>query len=183
MSGDTRPGLTPSQTVGPYFRIGLDWPQANRLVSEEFAGDRIQVQGRVLDGDGAPVPDAMLEIWQADADGHYHATPAAHFAGAGRAATDAGGHYWFETLMPGSVRADGPPQAPHINLVVFARGLLTHLYTRIYFDQTAEAHATDPVLQRVPAARRETLIAQREGDHFVFDVRLQGDRETVFLDV
>lgn len=176
-------GLTPSQTVGPYFSIGLDWPDANRLAAPEVPGEHIVVTGHVLDGDGAGVPDALVEIWQADAAGHYVAAPGA-FRGSGRCAADRDGAFVFETIKPGATDdGEGRRQAPHVNVVVFARGLLRHLYTRLYFEDDAGQHDGDPVLARVPADRRETLIARREGDHYVFDIRLQGTRETVFLDV
>lgn len=176
-------GLTPSQTVGPYFRIGLDWPGANLMAGGDTPGERIVLSGRVLDGDGAPVPDAMLEIWQANADGEY-APAAGGFTGSGRCGVDADGTFVFETVKPGAAGdGAGGRQAPHVNVVVFARGLLRHLYTRAYFEEDVQAQQDDPVLARVPADRRATLIARREGDHYRFDVRLQGEGETVFFDV
>jgi protocatechuate 3,4-dioxygenase alpha subunit len=177
-------GLTPSQTVGPFFSIGLDWPQANRLTSDQLIGQPLVLTGQVLDGEGQPVPDALLEIWQADASGSYPRPGSAGFSGAGRCATDADGRYVFETLKPGGVTADdGIAHAPVINLVLFARGLLTHLYTRVYFPEETAANAVDPALGCVPEARRASLLAQREGDHYRFDIRLQGEAETVFFDV
>jgi protocatechuate 3,4-dioxygenase alpha subunit len=193
-------GITPSQTVGPFFKYGLtpdgkyDWNDAftSNLVTPDTSGERIRVEGRVLDGDGAPVPDAMLEIWQADAQGRFsdpqdkRALPNSTFKGFGRCGTDANGSYAFDTIKPGTVPdPDGKPQAPHILLAVFARGMLLHLYTRIYFDGEG-ANAADPVLALVPADRRSTLIATRKagaGSAYHFDVRLQGDNETVFFDV
>lgn len=176
-------GLTPTQTVGPYFAIALEWAGANRLVTDLTPGEHIVISGQVLDGDGEPVPDAMIEIWQADAGGHYGAAGDG-FAGAGRCGADADGRYGFETIKPGPVaESDGPPQAPHINVAIFARGLLRHLYTRVYFEEEAEANSADAVMQCIPEARRSTLLARRDGDHYVFDIRLQGDAETVFLDV
>jgi protocatechuate 3,4-dioxygenase, alpha subunit len=194
-------GITPSQTVGPFFKYGLtpngqyEWNDAftGNLVTSDASGERIRVEGRVFDGEGAPVPDAMLEVWQADSQGRYvdpqdrRALPNSKFRGFGRAGTDANGVYVFDTIKPGPVPGpDGKPQAPHILLAVFARGMLRHLYTRIYFADEA-ANAGDPVLALVPADRRATLIAEREdgggGRVYRLDLRLQGDGETVFFDV
>ncbi len=194
-------GITPSQTVGPFFKYGLtpggkyDWNDAfgSNLVTADASGERIRVQGRVFDGDGRPVPDAMLEIWQADAQGRFadpkdqRALPNAKFRGFGRCGTDANGDYAFDTIKPGPVPdPDGKPQAPHILLVVFARGMLLHLYSRIYFDGEA-ANAADPVLALVPPDRRATLIAKRQPGNgnpvYRFDIRLQGEDETVFFDI
>ncbi len=194
-------GITPSQTVGPFFKYGLtpdgkyDWNDAftSNLVIPDTSGERIRIEGRVFDGDGAPVPDALLEIWQADAQGHFadpqdkRALPNSAFRGFGRCGTDPNGEYSFDTIKPGAVPdPDGKPQAPHILLAVFARGMLLHLYTRIYFGGEA-ANDTDPVLALVPADRRDTLIAAREAGNgdavYRFDIRLQGDNETVFFDV
>jgi protocatechuate 3,4-dioxygenase alpha subunit len=194
-------GLTPSQTVGPFFKYGLtpngqyDWNDAftNDLVTSDASGERIRVQGRVFDGDGQPVPDCMLEIWQADAQGHFsdpqdkRALRNSSFRGFGRCGTDPNGDYAFDTIKPGPVPdPDGTPQAPHLLLAVFARGMLLQLYTRIYFDGEA-ANAADPVLALVPADRRGTLIAVREPGNgnavYRLDIRLQGDNETVFFDV
>jgi protocatechuate 3,4-dioxygenase alpha subunit len=194
-------GITPSQTVGPFFAYGLtsngkyDWNDAftNNLVTPDATGERIRVMGRVFDGDGQAVPDCMLEIWQADAQGRFadpkdkRALPNAKFRGFGRCGTDQNGDYAFDTIKPGSVPdSDGKPQAAHILVAVFARGMLLHTYTRIYFDGEA-ANAADPVLALVPADRRDTLIARREPGNgnavYRFDVRLQGDGETVFFDI
>ncbi len=194
-------GITPSQTVGPYFKYGLTpsgdyaWNDAfgNDLVTADAGGERIRIVGQVFDGNGKPVPDAMLEIWQADAQGRY-AVPGgplanAAFRGFGRCGADADGGFAFDTVKPGAVAdPDGIPQAPHILLCVFARGMLVHLFTRIYLDGEA-ANATDPVLVMVPQERRGTLIARRETAAsgspatYRFDVRLQGDQETVFFDI
>ena len=193
-------GITPSQTVGPFFKYGLtpsgqyDWNDAftSNLVTAETSGERIRIEGRVFDGDGAPVPDAMLEIWQADAQGRFsdpqdkRALPNSAFKGFGRCGTEANGSYWFDTIKPGTVPdPDGKPQAPHVLLAIFARGMLLHLYTRIYFDGEAD-NAADPVLALVPADRRSTLIAARKAgaaNVYHFDVHLQGGNETVFFDV
>jgi protocatechuate 3,4-dioxygenase, alpha subunit len=201
VQGKVQEGLTPSQTVGPFFKYGLtpggqyDWNDAfiNNLVTADTSGERIRVQGRVFDGDGQPVPDCMLEIWQADAQGRFsdpqdkRAQPNTSFKGFGRCGTDANGDYFFDTIRPGSVAdPDGKPQAPHLLLAIFARGMLLHLYTRIYFDGEA-GNAADPVLALVPAERRATLIAGREPGSgnpvYRLDIRLQGENETVFFDV
>ena len=192
-------GITPSQTVGPFFKYGLtsngeyEWSDAftSSLLTPDVTGDRIRIEGKVLDGDGVAVPDCMLEIWQADAQGRFadpqdkRALPNASFRGFGRCGTDKEGNYAFDTIKPGVVPdTNGKPQAPHILVAVFARGMLRHLYTRIYFGDDA-ANAADPVLALVPADRRATLIAQREPGKplYRFDLRLQGDDETVFFDV
>jgi protocatechuate 3,4-dioxygenase alpha subunit len=194
--------ITPSQTVGPYFAIafepqslGLDWASdiTNDLLTPNVLGERIRIEGRLLDGDGEPINDGLLEIWQADAAGRYshpadrRALPNAAFKGFGRAATDAGGRYAFHTIKPG--RVDGPKsvlQAPHILLAVFARGMLRQQYARIYFAGEA-ANACDPVLALVPEARRSTLMATpqpgTEPVVYQFDIHLQGEHETVFFDV
>jgi protocatechuate 3,4-dioxygenase alpha subunit len=194
-------GITPSQTVGPFFKYGLTpnrqyaWNDAftANLVTPDASGDRIRVEGTVYDGDGAPVPDCMLEVWQADAQGRFsdpqdaRALPNTAFRGFGRCGTDGEGRYAFDTIKPGPVPdPDGKPQAPHLLLAVFARGMLRHLYTRIYFDGEA-ANGSDAVLALVPADRRATLIARRQpgngGAVYKFDLRLQGGEETVFFDI
>jgi len=194
-------GITPSQTVGPFFAYGLtpggryEWSDAftNDLVTADASGERIRIEGRVFDGDGQPVPDCMLEIWQADAQGRFadpkdgRAMPNSKFRGFGRCGTDANGDYAFDTIKPGSVPdGDGKPQAPHILLAIFARGMLLHNYSRIYFEGEA-ANGADGVLVLVPPERRSTLIARRVagGGNAVyrFDVHLQGDDETVFFEI
>jgi protocatechuate 3,4-dioxygenase alpha subunit len=182
---------TASQTVGPYFRIGMIRGGENTLVQDETIGERIYIKGRVLDGDGQPVPDACIEIWQADAQGHFnhpadpnHEQADKNFRGFGRSETTGKG-FWFKTIRPGVVSGpDGKPQARHINVRVFSRGMLIHAVTRLYFsDETA--NESDPLLSTVPPERRATLIAQREdfGDvpTYIFDIHLQGDQETVFF--
>ena len=160
--------LTPSQTVGPFFGVGLPFEKGEQMVAPGIAG-AIRVEGQVLDGKGEPVPDALIEIWQIG-------------SGFGRARTDAEGAFSFTTAKPGGTPApDGRTQAPHLNVTVFARGLLRHLVTRMYFPDEAEANATDPVLKLVEPARRETLIAKNGGGVLHFDVRLQGEQETVFF--
>jgi protocatechuate 3,4-dioxygenase, alpha subunit len=191
---------TPSQTVGPFFAYGLTPAQygypfralaGSALVDDDTPGERIRITGRVLDGEGNPVPDAMFEIWQADAAGRY-AHPAdprgsnRRFTGFGRCGTgtDPDRRFAFDTIKPG---APGDGQAPHVNVIVFMRGLLSHVYTRIYFADEADANARDPVLARVDAARRRTLIARREttpgGTVYRLDLHMQGPDETVFFDV
>ena len=160
--------LTPSQTVGPFFGVGLPFEKGEQLAPPGSAGV-MRIEGQVLDGKGEPVPDALLEIWQ----------PATGF---GRARTDSEGAFSFTTVKPGPVPApDGGMQAPHFNVTVFARGLLRHLVTRMYFPDETEANGADPVLNLVEPARRETLIAKNCGGVLHFDVRLQGERETVFF--
>ncbi len=193
----TTPALTPSQTVGPFFHHALLREPLHVLAGPGAAGERIRVEGTVYDGDGAPVPDAAIEIWQANAHGRYHhpadtrdlpLDPA--FTGFGRAGTDADGRYRFETVKPGPVPFDAAAaQAPHIVVTVLARGLLDHLVTRLYFAGEP-ANDADPILQRVPADRRATLLAARAvaGGETVyrFDIVLQGkiaraEGETVFF--
>ena len=196
-AGQGYDGITPSQTVGPFFKYGLtpggqyEWNDAftGNLVTPDASGERIRVEGRVFDGDGQPVPDAMLEIWQADSQGRFadpqdkRALPNTKFRGFGRVGTDANGAYAFDTVKPGAVPdPDGKPQAPHLLLAVFARGMLRHLYTRIYFGDE-KGNASDPVLALVPSDRRATIVAMREGGVYKLDLRLQGDGETVFFDV
>ena len=182
---------TPSQTVGPFFSIGFDWMNRANF-AEESAGERVAIQGRVLDGSGQPVPDAILEIWQADANGRYYhpehadtrnnVTP---FVGFGRVPTDGQGQFSFTTIKPGPVYGpDGKPQAPHLQISVFMRGLLRQLVTRMYFPDEP-LNGSDPGLQFVPESRRETLIARRtgpEGNNLEWNVLLQGADETVFFD-
>lgn len=190
--------LTASQTVGPFFSPALLRADAERhvLTQPATAGERIRIEGRVLDGDGVPVPDALVEIWQANTYGRYNhpadAGPAKldpSFLGFGRSGTEEDGSYWFETIKPGRVPFDGTRmQAPHICVTVFARGLLNHVVTRLYFEDEP-ANASDPVLQRVPADRRPTLLARRVADKeladkplvYRFDIVLQGAGETAFF--
>jgi protocatechuate 3,4-dioxygenase alpha subunit len=184
--------VTPSQTVGPFLRLGLSALNTSDLAQKTTSGERITIAGAVLDGDGQPVSDAMLDIWQANAEGKY-AHPAdtqdkpldPGFSGFGRVPTDAAGRFRFTTIKPGPVPGRGNSlQAPHILVAVFMRGLLRHLYTRIYFSDAA-GNAADPVLALVEdAARRDTLIAKRQpgSSEYRWDVILQGERETVFFD-
>lgn len=197
-------GQTPWQTLGPFFHYALPWkggadlvgtsdlgaradlmPAAHDLLHatgqrEAVAGDVIEIEGRVLDGAGEPLPDALVEIWQADAEGDY----GARFAGFGRAATGEDGTFRFRTVRPGRVPGPGNAlQAAHIAIGVLGRGLIKRLVTRLYFED-GEGLDDDPVLALVPAVRRPTLIARRSGDAvWRFDIRLQGEHETVFFDV
>lgn len=190
MSTEPKALLTPSQTIGPFFAYALT-PRAyggrelftEQVATEGMEGERIRVEGRVFDGDGAVVSDAMIEIWQADGQGRFNAAGNAGFTGFGRCETSAEGVYFFETVRPGALpMPDGAPQAPHLGVSVFARGLLIRLMTRIYFSDEP-ANASDPVLALVPAERRGTLIAQRDADGvFRLDIRLQGEGETVFFE-
>lgn len=179
---------TPSQTVGPYLSIGLPWDDGPEVVPEGTPG-AVVLRGVIRDGNGDPVPDAMIETWQADADGRFDHPDdprgrVAGFRGFGRCPTDEQGRWSIRTVVPGAVPGSGgAPQAPHIDVSVLGRGMLHRVVTRIYFPEHAEAHATDEVLNAVPEERRDTLIAVREGDGYRFDVRLQGDGETVFFEV
>jgi protocatechuate 3,4-dioxygenase alpha subunit len=194
MSEPVRLVATPSQTVGPFFHFGLtDRSSIGTLATPDVEGERIALGIRVLDGDGQPVPDALVEIWHADPTGRYVRPPNAAslqtppaFTGFGRLPTLADGTCRFTTIRPGPVRDDnGLVQASHINVCLFARGLLRQLYTRIYFEGDA-ALDSDPILQQVPADRRRTLLASRSvdaQDGWSIDIRLQGDGETVFFDL
>jgi protocatechuate 3,4-dioxygenase alpha subunit len=174
------PSLTPSQTVGPYLELILPWPDGPTVVPVGTA-DGFWIRGRLLDGDGQPVPDGVVETWQAAPDGRFDAPG---FRGFGRSTTDVDGHWEVHTVKPGVVCTfDGRPQAPYLAVSVFARGLLDRVVTRIYFADEAAANASDPVLQAVEPARRPTLLAQPAADGYRFDVHLQGDDETVFFDV
>jgi protocatechuate 3,4-dioxygenase, alpha subunit len=169
-------GQTPSQTVGPYFALGLFAQKADELVTAGSSG-AIRVSGHVLDGAAEPVPDAIVEVWQADEAGRYRTD-----FGWGRSGCDADGRFSFITVKPGRV-ANGSVewQAPHLMLMVFARGLLKPVLTRMYFPDEEEANAQDPVLSAVDDS--SSLVARPTGDGLVFDVRLQGEGETVFFAV
>lgn len=191
---------TPSQTVGPYFAYGLTPTQYGydlasiagpEMATDETDGQPIRIVGRVLDGQGQPIGDAMIELWQADGQGRYahpadSRNPNASFRGFGRCGTgtDPLNRFVFHTVKPGPTGDGG---APHVTVIVFMRGLLSHAYTRLYFSDEAEANAADPVLASVPEDRRDTLIARREdtagGIVYRFDIHMQGDRETVFFEV
>jgi protocatechuate 3,4-dioxygenase, alpha subunit len=164
--------VTPAQTVGPYFSIGLPWEDGPLVVPD---GD-VWIRGQVFDGEREPIPDALIETWQADPSGTY---ATAGFRGFGRCPTDEAGAYAIRTVKPGAVGE----QAPHIAVTVFARGLLNRVVTRIYFPEDADAHAADPVLRGLDDQTRATLVAAREEDGYRFDVHLQGPDETAFFSV
>jgi len=182
---------TPSQTIGPFFHLSLPYPSGERLVPPADP-DAVRIVGTVFDGAGEPVPDALVEVWQANRAGRY-----AHpedtrdeppleggFTGFGRCPTDDEGRYEFVTVKPGAVPGPGGrPQAPHVMVTIFARGLLRQLVTRVYFPDEVEANAADPILASVGDAARSTLISRQSDDALEFDIHLQGDRQTVFFDV
>lgn len=194
---------TPSQTAGPYVHIGLTpnfcgisgvYPEdlGVRMLDDRANGERITVSGRIFDGSGALVRDALVEIWQADAAGLYKSpvelrgTADPHFSGWGRCPISAeDGRYRFETVRPGHVPfKDGRRMAPHISFWIVARGINIGLHTRMYFPDEAQANASDPVLSCIEnSARIATLVAQGRAPNFEFDIHLQGERETVFLDI
>jgi protocatechuate 3,4-dioxygenase alpha subunit len=178
---------TPSQTIGPFFHFCLTLDTAlGCLAGPDAKGERIRLTCRVLDGDGAPMDDAMIEIWQADADGNYDPPDGSSFRGFGRLCTDENGVCVFQTVKPGQVPGPGgTPQAPHVDVLIFARGLLKQLVTRIYFDGEA-ANRNDPILALVPEDRRETLLAHpypEKPSDWIVDIRLCHESETVFFDV
>jgi len=195
---------SPSQTAGPYVHIGCT-PNftgihgvyetdlgSGPLYDEKTKGERIRIKGRVIDGSGTPLKDALIEIWQADADGFYNSPSETrgkadpHFLGWGRCPADmASGEYMFETIKPGRVPfGDGRLMAPHITFWIVARGINIGLHTRMYFADEEKANAEDPVLARIEhKVRVPTLIARREGDTYAFDIMLQGENETVFFDI
>jgi protocatechuate 3,4-dioxygenase, alpha subunit len=187
---------TPSHTVGPFYGYALPFPGGGDLALTGHPGT-VTVHGHVYDGSGAPVPDALIELWQAAPDGDLAGAPGSmrrdpvdgghlgrngvDFTGFARVPTDADGHWAARTLKPGA----RPGHAPYISVCVFARGLLHHLFTRVYFPEDTRAHAEDPLLASLDAGRRETLVATAERaatGSYRFDIRLQGEKETVFLD-
>jgi protocatechuate 3,4-dioxygenase alpha subunit len=180
------PDLTPFSTVGPFVKLLVrDRPEGTDcLVTDETRGERITVEGTLTDGGGKPIDDGLIEFWQADADGCYASDPT--FVGFGRVATGATGTFTVTTVKPGPVPVSADDaarlQAPHILVGVTARGIMSRCWTRVYFDDEA-ANAADPILALVPPDRRPTLIARRVGDRrYRFDIRVQGDGETVFFD-
>jgi len=184
---------TTSQTVGPYFKIGFQWLNRDNLVGEGVSGEPVTIQGRVFDGDGVPVPDAILEIWQANAHGKYDHPEDTQdkplepgFKGYGRVPVNAQGGFRFVTIKPGPVPGpDGKEQAPHLVVSVFMRGVLRRLVTRIYFPDEPR-NASDFILNLVEAARRSTLIAKKSAGspgQLEWNVVLQGAEETVFFDL
>jgi protocatechuate 3,4-dioxygenase alpha subunit len=184
-------GCTPSQTVGPYLAIGLPFEAGPFVVPTDTPG-AIRIAGTVFDGEGAPIADNLIETWQADADGRFAdlhgyagASRLAGFRGFARVGFEDGdGSFEIVTVKPGRVPGPGDvPQAPHIDVSVFARGLLDRCVTRIYFADEPQANAIDPVLRGVPANRRDTLLAEPIDGGYRFDIRLQGPGETVFFDI
>jgi protocatechuate 3,4-dioxygenase, alpha subunit len=176
---------TPSQTVGPFFAIELPYDDG-RYVVAEGTPDAIWLRGRVLDGDGAPVPDALIETWQADAGGRFGGA----FRGFGRSGTDDEGRWAILTLKPGTITAhparaghDETPQAPHVDVAVFARGLLHQVVTRLYFADEGQANAADPVLAGLDEEARATLVAEPVDGGYELDIHLQGPHETTFFAV
>jgi protocatechuate 3,4-dioxygenase, alpha subunit len=182
-------GVTPWQTVGPFFHFALPYDEGSAVVGASREG-AVRLHGYVYDGEGNGLPDALLEIWQADESGSFVDEPGIFtapaddgFRGFGRAATDEDGHYTFRTVKPAGVPTqDGAMQAPHIAVSVFARGMLRRAVTRVYFDDSPE-NESDPLLSSLDEARAATLVAVWYEGGYRFDVRLQGDDETVFLDV
>jgi protocatechuate 3,4-dioxygenase, alpha subunit len=182
---------TPSQTVGPYFAIGLPWAEGPHVVAPGTPG-AVAIAGMVYDGAGEPVPDHLIETWQADPEGRFRdlygygeQSQLDGFRGFARCgAEDGDGSFEIVTVKPGRVpSSDGTLQAPHIDVSVFARGMLHRCVTRIYFDDEQLANERDPLLCTVPADRRQTLIARSDGGGYRFDIRLQGPGETVFFDI
>jgi protocatechuate 3,4-dioxygenase alpha subunit len=202
---ETIPSPTGSQTVGPFFHLGFVYLERENLVADSVAGERVTIRGKVLDGDGKVVPDAVLEIWQADPAGHYASeelrknSAAPRFLGFGRIETDDHGEFKFTTIKPGRVPSpDGGLQAPHLVITLFSRGLLKPLLTRVYFPDEP-SNPEDPVLKLVPPGRRSTLIAtpsvqsgtKNATEHlpqnaapnsFDWTIVMQGEGETVFFD-
>jgi len=186
---------TPSQTVGPFYSIGLTRKPMNVMATDATQGQRVRIEGQVFDGDGVAIPDVRVEIWQANNYGRYNNPDDKQekpldptFTGWGRSGTDEKCFYSFETIKPGPVPGSHESvQAPHINVVIFARGMLVHAYTRLYFADEP-ANTSDPVLNSVKnKKRRQTLIASPGMENgktvYRFDIRLQGDNETVFFDM
>ncbi len=183
--------VTPSQTVGPYFAIGVPFDGGNRIVPDGTPG-QIRITGTIHDGRGESIPDHLIEFWQPDPDGHFadiygygEQSTLEGFRGFGRYGVEDGdGTYTMLTVKPGRVPGpnNGPLQAPHIDVTLFARGMLNRVVTRIYFADETDANAQDPVLATVPAARRNTLLAQPTRDGYRFDIHLQGPGETVFFE-
>jgi protocatechuate 3,4-dioxygenase alpha subunit len=194
MSAQPALGVTPTQTIGPFFSPALLRDPQNVLATDDTAGERIRIEGRVLDGAGNVVPDALIEIWQANSHGRFNHPRDRRdlpldpeFSGFGRSGTDDDGVYWFETIKPGPVPfEDAQMQAPHLSVTVHARGMLNHAQTRLYFEDEP-ANADDPILALVPADRRSTLIARREeatgAVTYRLDIVLQGRGETVFFNI
>jgi protocatechuate 3,4-dioxygenase, alpha subunit len=177
--------ITPSQTIGPFFAEGLKWQEGTQLFSESASGRHIRLQGAIFDGIGKPVSDSLIEFWQPDAAGRFGVARHGTCDGFGRVMTDWSGRYAITTIVPGMLDdAEGRPQAPHILVVIFSRGLLKQVVSRVYFEGEM-ANAQDPVLLQC-GARADTLIARRDKSSpnaYHWDVALQGEKETVFFDI
>lgn len=190
MGAPTPPATTPSQTVGPFFGLpgGILWDDGPEVVAEGTPGAFV-LRGRLLDGAGEPVPDGVVEIWQADEQGRFDhpddpRPESASRQGFGRCPTSPDGEFWFRTVKPGPLPTPtGEAEAPHIDVTVLARGMLNRVVTRIYFPDEEQANAADPVLSAVDPERRHTLVATPEQEGYRFDIRIQGDDETVFFAV
>lgn len=175
---------TPSQTAGPFLSLAMRWPADGPYVVPEGTPGAIWIRGRVLDGAGDPVDDGVVESWQPDADGQFAIAATTGFRGFGRATTGADGAWALHTVKPGRIAdARGGLAAPYISLAIFARGLLKQVWTRVYFDDEADANQADSTLRSIDPSRRGTLVAASTADGYRIDVRLQGHDETVFLDV
>jgi protocatechuate 3,4-dioxygenase, alpha subunit len=181
--------VTPSQTVGPFFAVALPWPDGPQVVPDGTR-EAFRLSGRLLDGAGDPVPDALVETWQADPDGRFahpedpRGSTTSGFRGFGRCPTDGDGRFWVLTVKPGPVPGPGGvPQAPHLDVSIFARGLLRRLVTRVYFADEPAANAADPVLAGLPEAARSTLLAGPAAGGYHLDIHLQGEHGTVFFDL
>lgn len=190
MGAPTPPATTPSQTVGPFFGLpgGILWDDGPEVVAEGTPGAFV-LRGRLLDGAGEPVPDGVVEIWQADEQGRFDhpddpRPESASRQGFGRCPTSPDGEFWFRTVKPGPLPTPtGEAEAPHIDVTVLARGMLNRVVTRIYFPDEEQANAADPVLSAVDPERRHTLVATPDQEGYRFDIRIQGDDETVFFAV
>jgi protocatechuate 3,4-dioxygenase alpha subunit len=181
---------TPWQTPGPYLAMALDWPDGPQVVPDGTLG-ALLLSGTLCDGDGAPIPNGLIEIWQADAAGRFdhqddpRGRSGSGFRGFGRCITDQSGRYWFRTVKPGTLPyADGLREAPHLTVSICTRGLLRRVVTRVYFPDSAEANDRDPLLGRLAVADRELLVACPAGEHALrWDITLQGSNETPFFDL
>ncbi|MGP4017024.1 protocatechuate 3,4-dioxygenase subunit alpha [Saccharopolyspora sp. 5N708] len=190
MAAPTPPATTPSQTIGPFFALpdGMLWEDGPEVVAADHAGAFV-LHGKLTDGNGDPVPDGLVEIWQADEQGRFDhpddpRPQSSSWQGFGRCPTDSEGQFWFRTVKPGPLPTPGgATEAPHIDVTVLARGMLNRVVTRVYFPDEEQANAADPVLSEVDSARRGTLLATADERGYRFDIRLQGDGETVFFAV
>ncbi|MEV0082579.1 protocatechuate 3,4-dioxygenase subunit alpha [Saccharopolyspora sp. NPDC050642] len=190
MAAPKPPATTPSQTVGPFYALpgGILWDGGQEVAAAEHPGAFV-LHGRLTDGNGDPIPDGVVEIWQADEHGRFDhpddpRPESSSWQGFGRCPTDADGGFWFRTVKPGPLPTpDGATEAPHLDVTVLARGMLNRVVTRVYFPDEEQANAADPVLSTVDPARRGTLVAAADDRGYRFDIRIQGDGETVFFAV